>query len=136
MSKQKQTYYYQSEGKDMKSFKKYLLIFIFILSVMCNLLLCYFLAQERKAVPSITKFSYSEHDTFVYCEKFSDAQPVRLQADENTFIIGNAKLVNSPEALYLINDKEKIKLSDYEGCGFVINSNGELLYSLNKPLKK
>lgn len=90
---------------------------------------------SKKTVSSITKFGYSEHDIFIYCEKTPDVKAVKLEADKNTFTIGDAKLVNTPEALYLINPEEKINLSDYEGFGFVINSDGELLYSMNTPEK-
>lgn len=120
----------------MKALKKYLIVVLLVLSVMCNALLYYYLFQERRPVPSIIKFSYSEHDAFVYCEKAPDVKSVRLEADGNTFTIGNAGLVNESEALYLISPNGKINLSEYEGFGFVINSDGELLYSLNTPSKK
>ncbi len=120
----------------MKAVKRYMFVVLLVLSVICNIFLYYHLLQERKPLPSIIKLSYSEHDAFVYCEKAPDVQAVKLEADKNTFTIGNAKLVNTPEALYLTNSEEKINLSDYEGFGFVINSDGELLYSLNTPLKK
>ena len=120
----------------MKRIKKPLLLLLLVVSLLCNGLLYYCLFQERKPVPSIIKFGYSEHDVFVYCEKALDTENVKLVADENTFIIGNARLVNKPEALYLMSYDEKINLSDYEGFGFVINSDGELLYSLNTPVKK
>ncbi len=120
----------------MRALKKYILTALLILSVLCNALLYFYLLQERKPTPSITKFSYSEHDTVIYCEKSPDTQTVQLEVDKNTFTIGDTKLMSTDEALYLINPNEKINLSDYEGFGFVINSDGELLYSMNTPEKK
>lgn len=120
----------------MKKIKKYLFVVLLILSVLSNAVLCFQLLQVKKTVSSITKFGYSEHDIFICCEKTPDVKAVKLEADKNTFTIGDAKLVNTPEALYLINPEEKINLSDYEGFGFVINSDGELLYSMNTPEKK
>ena len=120
----------------MKKIKKYLFVVLLILSVLSNAVLYFQLLQVKKTVSSVTKFSYSEHDTVIYCEKSPDVQTVKLEADKNTFTIGDAKLVNTPEALYLINPEGKINLSDYEGFGFVINSDGKLLYSLNTPSKK
>lgn len=120
----------------MKNFKNKLLIFILILSVLCNALLYYYLLQERKPVPAITRFSFSEHGIFIHCERSSDVQTVKLDADNKAFIIGDARLESRDDALYLINPEQEINLSAYEGSGFVINSDGELLYSINTPVEK
>lgn len=122
---------------NMKAVKKYLLICLLILSLSCNALLLYFyLFQERKPSASITKFTFNNHDTVIYCEKTEPVGAIKLESEKKTFTIGDSKLINENDAVYFKNKSEKINLSDYEGFGFVINSNGELLYSLNTPVKK
>ena len=120
----------------MKNFKKYILTVLLILSVMCNALLCFYLLQAKKPVPSIVKFGYDKHNTVIYCEKAEDVNTVKLDTNKNIFTIGDSKLLSAEDALYFITPEEKIKLTDYEGSGFIVNSKGELLYSLNTPAKK
>ena len=119
----------------MKPVKKYLIFALLVMSLSCNALLCFHIVQ-KKPENSITKFTYDMHDTVIYCEKNAEVNTVKADYDKNIFTIGDSRLLNTVDSLYLINNKEKIKLSDYEGFGFVINSEGELLYSLNTPVKK
>ena len=120
----------------MKALKNYMFMTLLVLSVLCNILLCYYLSEANKPSSSIVRFGFSEHDTVIYCEKSKDVQSIKIDTDKRIYTIGNAKLISKADALYLAAAEEEINLSDYEGFGFVINSNGELLYSLNTPTKK
>lgn len=119
----------------MKTVKKYLFFALLVMSLFCNALLCFHIVQ-KKSEPSITRFYYDMHNLIIYCEKTAEINTIKADYGENSFTIGESRLLNTVDSLYLINNKEKIKLSDYEGFGFVINSEGELLYSLNTPVKK
>lgn len=120
----------------MKTIKKYCIFGLLVMSLFCNALLCFYLTQDKKSEPSITRFYYDMHDLIIYCEKTAEVNTIRADYSENSFTIGDSKLLNADDSVYLINNKEEIRLSDYEGFGFVINSDGELLYSLNTPVKK
>lgn len=76
------------------------------------------------------------HDTVIYCEKSAEINAIMLNGSENSFTIGSSKIICGDDSVYFENVNEKIRLADYEGFGFVINSDGELLYSLNTPVKK
>ena len=120
----------------MKKFIKYLVSILFIVSLISNGLLCYYIYETEKPTPSITRLYYDMHDTVIYCEKSADMNTVKLDYNENNFTIGKSKITCKKDSVYFINDEECIKLADYEGYGFVINSDGELLYSMNIPQKK
>ncbi len=76
------------------------------------------------------------HDTVIYCEKNEETQSVKLNYDKKLFTIDNSSLLCADDSVYFIGSEGEIRLSDYEGEGFIINNNGELLYSLNRPTKK
>ena len=120
----------------MKISKIYLLISLLTVSLFSNILLCFHIVHKENPNSSISKFTYSMHDTVIYCEKSSEVNTIKADFDENSFTIGDSKLLNADDSVYLISHKGKIRLSDYEGFGFVINSEGDLLYSLNTPVKK
>ena len=120
----------------MKISKKSLLTILLVISLICNAFLCFSLIQERKPTPSIIKFGYDELNTVIYCEKSDRSIPVKLNYEKNIFTIDISKLLYENDSIYFITPYEKINLSDYEGVGYVINDNGELLYSLNTPAKK
>ena len=116
--------------------KKIVLATVLSISLVCNALLCFYIAETEKLTPSITRFYYDMHDTIIYCEKSEEINAIKLNDSENSFTIGKSKLLCSDDSVYFINEKGKIRLADYEGFGFVINSEGELLYSMNAPVKK
>ena len=120
---------------NMKTIRKLLLHFLLFTSLICNILFAYFLFQEAYPSCSIIKFNYKMHDTVIYCEKTDKTTPVKLDYNRNIFEIGNSKLIYEDDSVYLVNPEEKIKLSDYEGSGVIINSDGEILYILNTPKK-
>ncbi len=120
----------------MKKIVKYLVSALFIVSLVSNVILCYYIYETEKPTPSITRFYYDMHDTVIYCEKSADINAIKLNGKENSFTIVKAKIACEEDSVYFINDEECIKLADYEGYGFIINSEGELLYSLNAPVKK
>ncbi len=120
----------------MKNIVKYILSTLLVISLICNALLCFYLFKEKKPTPSITRFYYDMHDTVIYCERSEKIDTIIHDYDENSFTIGGSKLLCAEDSVYFINAKEKIRLSDYEGYGFVINNEGELLYSMNTPVKK
>lgn len=120
----------------MKKIVKYMLATVLVISLLCNGLLCYLLVQERKPLPSVMRFGFGVHDTFIYCEKADDINAIKVNHNENSYTIGKSKIMCTDDSVYFINDEESIRLADYEGFGFVINSNGELLYSMNAPVKK
>lgn len=120
----------------MKNIVKYILSTLLIISLICNGLLAFYLVQERKPLPSVIRFGYDMHDTVIYCEKSAEINAIMLNGSENSFTIGSSKIICGDDSVYFENGKEKIRLADYEGYGFVINSEGELLYSMNTPVKK
>ena len=120
----------------MKNIVKYILSTLLIISLICNGLLAFYLVQERKPLPSVIRFGYDMHDTVIYCEKSLEINAITLNDSENSFTIGSLKIICGDDSVYFENANEKIRLADYEGCGFVINSEGELLYSMNTPVKK
>ena len=120
----------------MKKFVKYVVSTLFIVSLISNVILCYYIYETAKPTPSITRFYYDMHDTVIYCEKSAEINAIMLNGSENSFTIGSSKIICGDDSVYFENGKEKIRLADYEGYGFVINSEGELLYSMNTPVKK
>ena len=116
----------------MKNIVKYILSTLLIISLICNGLLAFYLVQERKPLPSVIRFGYDMHD----CEKSAENNTIKLDYNENSFTIGSSKIICGDDSVYFENANEKIRLADYEGYGFVINSEGELLYSMNTPVKK
>ena len=120
----------------MKALKKYRFMTLLVLSVLCNILLCYYLSEANKPSSSIVRFVFNEHNRVIYCEKSREVQSIKINTDKGIYTIGDAKLINEENSLLLVTPEEKINLSDYDGLGFIINSNGELLYSLNIPIKK
>ena len=120
----------------MKKLKNILFVAMLFISLIFNGLLCYYIHETEKPTPSITKFYYDMHDTVIYCEKAAENNVIKLTLNPNSYTIDKAKITCEEDSVYFINDEECIKLADYEGFGFVINSDGELLYSLNTPVKK
>lgn len=120
----------------MKKAVKYLIAFLLVLSLSANGLMLYYIKETEKPHPSISKITFGEHNTVVYCEKTADVQAFRVDSAEKSFQFGDSKLVES-DNLYLITSGGKINLSDYDAKGFVIDSEGNILYSLAEPsLKK
>lgn len=119
----------------MKKAKKAFFRFLFILSVVCNLLLSYYLYENLRPTPSIMRFGFSEHNIDVYCERAEDVEIVTVYHADRRYIIGEAEL-HSREDLYFITPDGEINLSEIGGEAFVINSDGELLYQLMKPEKE
>lgn len=120
----------------MKNFRNLSLTVLLVLSILCNAILIFNFLNISKPSPSIIKLSFGEHDTVIYCEKSDDIKNVRVDTNKNTYTIGNAKISYTEDAVYLSSLKKRINLSAYDGFGFIVNSNGELLYSLNVPCKK
>lgn len=120
----------------MKNFVKYMLASLLVISLICNGFLVFYLVKKKKPIPSIIRFDYGIHNTFIYCERSAEIKSIQHNYSENSFTIGKSKLLCGDDSVYFINDREKIRLEDYEGYGFVINSEGELLYSMNTPVKK
>ena len=119
----------------MKNKVKYLISALLVLSLFGNGLLLYYINETEKPQPSVSKITFGEHNTVVYCEKAADVNTFLIDIEENSFQFGDSALA-AGENLYLITDEGKINLSDYDAQGFVINSNGELLYSLVAPILK
>lgn len=120
----------------MKKLKNILFVAMLFISLIFNGLLCYYIHETAKPTPSITRFYYDMHDTVIYCEKSAEINAIMLNGSENSFTIGSSKIICGDDSVYFENANEKIRLADYEGYGFVINSEGELLYSMNTPVKK
>ena len=120
----------------MKNTVKYILAILLAISLICNGFLAFHLVQERKPLPSVIRFGYDMHNTVIYCEKSAEINAIMLNDSKNSFTIGSSKITCGEDSVYFENGKEKIRLDDYEGNGFVINSEGELLYSMNAPVKK
>lgn len=129
-------YFYRSGVVIMKKILKYALATLLVISLICNGLLCYYIHETEKPVPSITRLCYDMHDTVIYCEKSADINTIQFNQKENSFTIGKSKITCEEDSVYFTNDEKRIRLADYEGFGFVINSEGELLYSMNTPVKK
>lgn len=119
----------------MKNTAKYLMSFLLILSLFGNGLLLYYIKETEKPHSSISKLTLGINNTVIYCENSEGVRDFLVDMQENSFQFGEAKLI-SGDNLYLQTPKNKINLSDYEAQGFVINSSGELLYSLVVPTLK
>ncbi len=105
---------------------------LLVLSVLGNVLLLYYIKETEKPQPSISKITFGEHNTVVYCERSADVNVVNIDFEKNTYQFGDAKLV-SDDNLYLQTAENEINLSEYDAQGFVISSNGDILYSLVAP---
>ena len=116
----------------MKAYKNYLLTVLLILSFLCNALLLFYLFETKEPYPSITKFGFSEQDKVVYCENSDNVEYIAVDINKGSYTIGNAELISEGNSLYLVTSENKINLSDYNAAGFVINSNGEILYTLTQ----
>ncbi len=119
----------------MKNTAKYLISVLLVLSLFGNGLMLYYIKETEKPQPSISKITFGEHNTVVYCEKAADVQAFRVDSGERSFQFGASKLVDG-DNLYLITPESKINLSEYDAKGFVIDSNGEILHSLVTPTLK
>lgn len=120
----------------MKNSKNFLLTLLLAVSLICNTLLCIYIFRIVNMSSSTVKLNFTEHNTVIYCEKSDDINNIALNTDKKLFTVGDSKLLNAGDSVYFIGAQGEIKLSDYEGEGFIINSDGELLYSLNVPVKK
>lgn len=120
----------------MKAFKKYLLVVFLVLSLLGNALLYYYLVETNKPSFSILKLELGENNTVIYCEQSADSKSLEVDLKNRVYKIDKATLISKDDGMYLVTLENEINLSEYEGSGFVINSNGELLYSLNTPRKK
>lgn len=113
-----------------------LIISLLTLSLLCNGLLFYYVSELIKPKPSITKFSFTDYDTFIYCERSADVKSVNIDMQKGCVTIGESKFLKESGKVYLIGKDGKINLSSYDAEGFIINSDGELLYSATTPTLK
>lgn len=119
----------------MKSRKITVWIALLALSVVCNcLLLCHIVAQ-RKLDPSILKLT-NHNDMIIYCERSRDVKSCRFDMDEGLITVGDSQILNTAEEVFFFGSKGETNLSQYDALGFVVNSDGELLYSLTEPVLK
>jgi len=119
----------------MKSILKYLIACLLVLSFLANGLMFYYIKETGKPYPSISRLTLGVNNTVIYCENSAGVRDFLVDMQENSFQFGKAKLVNG-DNIYLQTPENKINLSSYEAQGFVINSSGEILYSLVTPTLK
>ena len=118
----------------MKKAGKVIFRVLFVISVICNLLLAYFLYDNLRPLPSVMRFGFDtgEGKTVIYCEKSADITAVELNYKECTYKIGDSEIYFKDD-IYLVSHGKRINLSE-TGCdAFVINSDGELLYRMVNP---
>lgn len=112
--------------------KKVFFIGLFILSLVINALLAYYLYDNLKPAPSLMKFGFSEHNIVVYFEIAEDVTSTKIDFNEGIYKVGDAE-IQYKDDLCLSSPDGKINLSEIGGEAFVINSDGKLLYQLVKP---
>ena len=114
--------------------KKYFIVILLVVSLSLNAVMYLDLSSAEKPSDSIIKLSFDEHNLDVYCEKTSDIDAVEVDLVSNEFVIGKAKLKNESDGVYLVNGEVKHNLSGNGEDACVINSEGDVIYKLVKPL--
>ncbi len=111
----------------MKKAMKVFFRLLFVLSVVCNLLLSYYLYENLRPIPSVIRFEFGDHNIVVYCETAEDITVTEVNFEEKTYKVGDAEL-HYKDDLFFVSNGKKINLSETGSEAFVINSDGELLY--------
>ncbi len=121
----------------MKKVVKVFFRILFVLSVVCNLLLSYYLYENLRPIPSVLRFGFSlgEDNIVIYCETSADVTVTEADFEEKIYKIGDAEIHYKDDICFVSHGK-RINLSETGGDAFVINSDGELLYQMVKPEKE
>lgn len=121
----------------MKKAGKVLFKVLFVISVISNLLLSYFLYDNLRPIPSVMRFGFGlgEEEIVIYCETSADITVTQVNFEEQTYKIGEAEIHYGDE-IYFVSHGKRINLSQTGSQAFVINSDGELLYQMVKPEKE
>ena len=119
----------------MKKAMKVFFRLFFVLSVVCNLLLSYYLYENLRPIPSVIRFEFGDHNIVVYCETAEDITVTEVNFEEKTYKVEDAEL-HYKDDLFFVSNGKKINLSETGSEAFVINSDGELLYQMEKPQKE
>ncbi len=121
----------------MKKAGKVLFRVLFVISVISNLLLSYYLYDNLRPIPSVMRFGFGtgEEEIVIYCETSADITVTEVNFEEQTYKIGDAE-IHYKDDIYFVSHGKKINLSETGAEAFVINSDGELLYRMVKPEKE
>lgn len=120
----------------MKKAKRYLIVFLLIISLLGNGILLYYIKETEKPKPSIMKLSGGESDMVIYCERSAEDHITKIDYEEHSVTVGSSKILNEGDSVYFMGSNGNVNLALYDAQGFVINSSGELLYSLTAPALK
>ena len=121
----------------MKKAGKVLFKVLFVISVICNLLLSYYLYENLRPIPSVMRFGFDlgKGETVIYCETSADISVIDADFEEKIYKIGDAE-IHYKDDIYFVSHGKRINLSETGSQAFVINSDGELLYQMVKPEKE
>lgn len=121
----------------MKKAGKILFRVLFFISVICNLLLSYYLYDNLRPIPGVMRFGFSngEDEIVIYCETSADITVTQADFEEQIYKIGVAE-IHYKDDVYFVSHGKRINLSETGSDAFVINSDGELLYQMVKPEKE
>lgn len=113
----------------MRSKKKRIITVLLILSLIGNVLMLYYINETQKPEPSVMKFS-SESGMVVYFDRSAEDNKTYIDFEGHSVTVGSSTILNEKDIVYFIGNKGKINLSQYNAKGFIVDSNGELLYKL------
>lgn len=114
----------------MKNKSKYIIAGLLILSLIFNGLMIYYINETQAPEPSVMKLG-NESDVVIYLDRSADDSKTHIDFEKHSITVGSSTILNENNAVYFIGNNGKINLSQYNAKGFVVNSNGELLYKLN-----
>ena len=120
----------------MKNAMKYVIALLLAISLSCNGILFYYIKETEKPKPSIMKLSGGESDMVIYCERSENDNITRIDYEEHSVTAGASKILNEGNNVYFFGNNGQVNLSLYDAQGFVINTNGEVMYSLTVPTLK
>ncbi len=107
----------------MKNAGKILFRVLFVISVISNLLLSYYLYDNLRPIPSVMRFGFGtgEEEIVIYCETSADITVTEVNFEEQTYKIGDAEIHYKDDICFVSHGK-KISLSETGSNAFVINS--------------
>ncbi len=121
-----------SEEYSMK--RKRLLKLLLILSFVANILLAYYVYDNGRPKPKITKWGFGQYNIEVYFERAEDAELTTVNYYDGIIKVGKAEL-HYKEGLSLVSPYGRFNLIELGGDAFVISSDGELLYQMCESYK-
>ncbi len=107
-----------------------------VLSLLFNGVLLYYIKETEKPRPSITKLSSSESDIVIYFDRSEGDNITTVDYEKKSITVGESTILNEDGTVYFIGNNGRVNLAEYDAKGFVIDSDGNILYSLGVPISK